>query len=346
VKAGDRIGPYELCRRLGEGGMGVVWEARDRRLGRGVALELLPQAVADDPESRARFEREARASTRGAGGCRGPRVRRWTKSASAASVVLLAWLTAAPPAYAQAGETDRQTATSRPAPEQHRPEGADDGRRTLKRLPANLVRGASGVFSRSSLVPLLAGVAGTALARGIDDETARPNGAGNQFGKIGDNFGRPGFVVGVAGAMFLGGRLATGQRFRDASYDILVAGTVNFLYTGALKTAFPRERPDMANDKSFPSGHTSNAFAWATVLERHYGLGVGVPMYLLAAAVGASRVTGGKHFVSDIVAGATVGFLVGRSVTRRNGETTGPFLSLVPTVGPSGQRGVVAVWQF
>lgn len=61
MQPGDRIGPYELVRPLGQGGMGVVWEARDTRLQRGVALKFLPDGVADDPESRARFEREARA---------------------------------------------------------------------------------------------------------------------------------------------------------------------------------------------------------------------------------------------------------------------------------------------
>lgn len=51
---------YDLLEQVGEGGMGVVWRARDRRLGRDVAIKLLHLFVARDPEQRRRFEREAR----------------------------------------------------------------------------------------------------------------------------------------------------------------------------------------------------------------------------------------------------------------------------------------------
>ena len=59
VNSGTRIGPYEVVGTLGAGGMGEVYRARDAKLGRDVALKLLPAAFAGDPERLARFHREA-----------------------------------------------------------------------------------------------------------------------------------------------------------------------------------------------------------------------------------------------------------------------------------------------
>src|SRR3954471_2759496 len=56
---GYRLGPYEIVLRIGAGGMGEVWRARDTRLNREVAIKVLPAALADDPQYMARFEREA-----------------------------------------------------------------------------------------------------------------------------------------------------------------------------------------------------------------------------------------------------------------------------------------------
>ena len=61
LAAGSRLGPYEILSRLGAGGMGEVYRARDTRLGREVAVKVLPQFSAGSPEALARFEREARA---------------------------------------------------------------------------------------------------------------------------------------------------------------------------------------------------------------------------------------------------------------------------------------------
>ena len=58
---GVRLGPYEILGPLGAGGMGEVYRARDTRLDRTVAIKVLPEHLADDPDSRQRFEREARA---------------------------------------------------------------------------------------------------------------------------------------------------------------------------------------------------------------------------------------------------------------------------------------------
>ena len=60
---GVRLGRYEIVARLGVGGMGEVWKARDTRLTRTVAIKVLPVRNADDPEYRHRLLREARAAS-------------------------------------------------------------------------------------------------------------------------------------------------------------------------------------------------------------------------------------------------------------------------------------------
>ncbi len=61
LAAGTRLGAYEIVSSLGAGGMGEVYRARDTRLDRDVALKILPEAFASNPDRRARFEREAKA---------------------------------------------------------------------------------------------------------------------------------------------------------------------------------------------------------------------------------------------------------------------------------------------
>ena len=60
LQPGTTLGPYEVTAKIGEGGMGEVYRARDTKLDWDVALKVLPQAFTDDPDRLARFEREAK----------------------------------------------------------------------------------------------------------------------------------------------------------------------------------------------------------------------------------------------------------------------------------------------
>ncbi len=62
LSSGDRLGPYEIVSPLGAGGMGEVYRARDPRLGREVAVKVLPASFSQDPDRLRRFEQEARAA--------------------------------------------------------------------------------------------------------------------------------------------------------------------------------------------------------------------------------------------------------------------------------------------
>lgn len=64
LAAGTKLGPYEITSPLGAGGMGEVYCAQDTRLGRCVAIKILPDKFSRDAQRMARFDREARSSHR------------------------------------------------------------------------------------------------------------------------------------------------------------------------------------------------------------------------------------------------------------------------------------------
>jgi len=106
-----------------------------------------------------------------------------------------------------------------------------------------------------------------------------------------------------------------------------------------LKQTFPEQRPDNSGDDSFPSGHTSLAFASATTLHRRYGWQAGLPAYALATVVGVGRERSNEHHWYDVVAGAALGTASGWLFT----DAFNDKVKLVPWADSKGGGVIVAV---
>ncbi len=162
---------------------------------------------------------------------------------------------------------------------------------------------------KTSMIILSHGVA-TALLASTQDYSIRDGWKNNQqidskYSKYGDQFG-------TYGVSFL---IAGGQWFLDPenSKNHLRALIAVTAVGTTLKVAANRERPNQANRLSFPSGHTYGAFATATSLTYAYGWKAGAVMFPIATFVGLSRIADDDHWLSDVVAGAFLGFYVGRA---------------------------------
>jgi len=77
--------------------------------------------------------------------------------------------------------------------------------------------------------------------------------------------------------------------------------------TYGLKLGVNKQRPDMSNDNSFPSGHTSTTFHSAGYIHRRYGLKYSIPAYVFAGFTAASRIDSKKHDILDVIVGAAIG---------------------------------------
>ncbi|HEX5215578.1 MAG TPA: phosphatase PAP2 family protein [Vicinamibacterales bacterium] len=123
---------------------------------------------------------------------------------------------------------------------------------------------------------------------------------------------------GGALAAFSIGKLRGHPALAQVGSDLVRAQFISGLMTQGLKVAVNRARPD-GGRHSFPSGHTSETFASATVLQRWFGWRVGAPAYATAMYVATSRLQENHHYASDVIFGAAIGVVAGRSVTVGHG---------------------------
>jgi PAP2 superfamily protein len=123
-------------------------------------------------------------------------------------------------------------------------------------------------------------------------------------------------LLGAAMTTYIVGRAKDQPRVSHVGMDLIEALAISELVTQTLKYSTNRERPDGSNNRSFPSGHAADTFAFATALERHLGWKGAVPAYIFSSYVAISRLPADRHWLSDAVFGSAVGIIAGRTVTR------------------------------
>ncbi len=213
----------------------------------------------------------------------------------------------------------------------------------------------------------LTAVVGTALLLDgpvRDNAQAHRNIGADKAAKQVQLFGA-GYSFAVMGGFYAYGKFVGNEDAAHTGIEALEASLISGALGSAIKISVGRSRPlkqegafhfePFRGGVSFPSGHTAQAFTVATVIAEHYPqLWVRCVAYGTAALVGVSRIEQNAHFTSDVLAGAILGTLVGRTVVRLNTERNvsrpnghgGLKVALAPDFGPGGYRGAMLSLKF
>jgi membrane-associated phospholipid phosphatase len=246
------------------------------------------------------------------------------------AVVLAAVLMVAPVAAAQDAAARAQQTQPPANPPQGTGEkvaqGEEEGKPTRSFIPAlfhNLGDDLKHIPRKNTLYWLGAGTVASLAIHPADDyfnnQLSTSDTAKNVF-KLGRYIGSFPVLIGAAGTTYLVGKGRSSRRGRHLGMDLIEATLLSEGITELIKVSVRRERPirddgTRASGFAFPSGHAAGTFAAATVLQQHLGWKWAVPTYTIASYVAMSRLVDDRHWASDVVAGATEGIIVGRSVT-------------------------------
>lgn len=169
--------------------------------------------------------------------------------------------------------------------------------------------------------------------------------------------GRATIDAAVIGMVYLGGRLAKDEQATETGRALAEAVSMTNVTMGVEKWTWGRTRPSddlnagqfFEGGTSFPSGHASRAFAIATVLAERHGKVAAWIAYPLATLVGLARLENDKHWASDVLAGAALGYGISKAIVRRRAEraeraaqgaapeprsTSSPTVSMTPVFSP------------
>ena len=141
-----------------------------------------------------------------------------------------------------------------------------------------------------------------------------------QISQIGDLYGHRWGYYGTMAAIILTNTAIRqpGIKIIQEAELLIESELTTATVTAGIKSLTHRQRPNHKGYRSLPSGHTSGSFALAAVIKYLYGDLPGYLAYGMAAFVGSTRINDNKHYLSDVVSGAILGILIGRSFAHQH----------------------------
>lgn len=189
---------------------------------------------------------------------------------------------------------------------------------SLGHFPVKLVDDLPHLFIPENIAPFTVGSLATALdwatldnqntlASDLDKWNVEP------LFDFGEFYGE-GWVEGVGGLGSWGlGALTNDPRLQEFGRDVTESLVMDTIAGTGIKLAVNRTRPN-GSPHSFPSGHTGVAFCVAPVIQKYWGWEAGIPAYALATVTALERVEDHWHYLSDVLAAATLGIVIGNAV--------------------------------
>jgi hypothetical protein len=225
-------------------------------------------------------------------------------------------------------------------------------------FPTTLLENSKDTFlATDNMIALsLAGGASIVMNQGADDEIAEHYERHRYFRNLKDEsfyiIGHPGTHFAIAGIWYAlsvenQDQLKSKAINHERALTMMNALFLTWATTGTLKIIRNNETP---NGESFawPSGHTSSSFTVASVLDEFYGPKVGIPAYAIASLVGYRMIDTGDHWTSDVVFGATLGWIVGHTVAGKHKELEVAGFKILPYIPVDGipATGISLLKQF
>ena len=178
----------------------------------------------------------------------------------------------------------------------------------------------------------------------------------DQFFQRVQRFGTKQYGLPVLAGFYTYGLAADDYESKTVALDGLSASLISALVTSSIKGVIGRARPNSGlgphdfrpgqGDYSFPSGHATGAFTFASVIAAHYdSIWVDGTAYGIAGLVALARVRLDAHWASDVVAGGLIGGLIGHHLVNFNRELRAKHTSLMPTISSDGRQ-VLLTWEF